>query len=105
MAEPDLSPRQQLARITRRYLALAVIGWVVFVATVLFETLPGALMVGAFLLTLGAMLGLLVGARCPACRTGLVQAGVMAAVAPTNPANPRSCPRCGLRLDQAQTAR
>jgi hypothetical protein len=99
LAKPTLSIRAQLARTGRRWVTLAGGGWVCFVATVLMPTLPMALMVASFVLTCSALIALIVGLRCPHCRRGLTQVGLVAAFVPNHSAPQLQCPRCGTQLD------
>jgi len=93
------SIRAKLGRETRVYLALAVAGWLVFVACMFIPKPPPWLMIGSFVATCGALVSLLVFVRCPRCRTHLPQIGFAAAVAPTTAARQTHCPGCGAALD------
>ena len=99
MAENPPCIRARLAGVGRRWLSLAVAGWLCFVATVLLPALPAALMVASFVLTCSALLALIVGLRCPHCRRGLTQVGLLAAFVPNQSAPQRQCPGCGTQLD------
>ena len=93
------SIRVKLGRETRIYLALAVLGWLVFVACMFIPKPAPWLMIGSFVLTCGALVSLLVFVRCPRCRAPLPQIGFAAAVAPATAARQTHCPGCGAALD------
>jgi len=93
------SIRVKLGHETRIYLALAVLGWLVFVACMFIPRPAPWLMIGSFVLTCGALVSLLVFVRCPRCRAHLPQIGFAAAVAPATAARQTHCPGCGAALD------
>jgi hypothetical protein len=93
-----LEVREQLGAKARSGLLMAAGGWCVFVATVLMPSLPTWLMVGSFVATCGALLVLIIGLRCPHCRQGLAQVGILAALVPLQRSQ-QTCSGCGRSLD------
>jgi len=91
--------RDRLGRRMRVWLAVAALGWLVFVACLLVETPSAVVMVGSFLATCGALLAMLVFIRCPRCGARLSQLGFAAALAPSAARRFERCPACALPLD------
>lgn len=91
--------RDRLGRRMRLWLAVAALGWCVFVAC-LFVARPSAVvMIGSFLATCGALLAMLAFIRCPRCGARLSQIGFAAALAPSTAIRFERCPACALPLD------
>lgn len=93
------SIRQRLGARARLLLLVIVLDWLLFVACVFVRSIPGAVMVGAFLAVMTATLALLFALRCPRCRQRLPQVGLAEIWAPPQAVKPAQCPRCGVSLD------
>lgn len=89
--------RATLGRRTRSYLLVAIVGWLAFIAAVLIHAIAPIIMIGAFVAVVGAMLGLILGIRCPRCGARLLQLGLAEVWAPLQAARIAHCPRC--RID------
>ncbi len=98
MAEAPGSLREQLGARARSGLLVAAVGWCAFVVTVLVPSLPAWLMVASFVFTCGALLTMIFGLRCPHCRRGLAQVGLLAALLPAQRSQ-QGCGGCGRNLD------
>lgn len=77
----------------RACLAVALAGWVVFIACLLMPALPISLMFAAFLAVPAAILTLIFALRCPSCRARIPQVGLVAAWQ-RDAAQALRCPAC-----------
>ncbi|MBI2799190.1 MAG: hypothetical protein HYX63_02715 [Gammaproteobacteria bacterium] len=97
--------RAILGRRTRNYLLVAIVGWLVFIAAVLIPAIAPIIMIGAFVAVVGAMLGLILGIRCPRCGARLLQLGLAEVWAPLHAQRIAHCPRCQLDVNDESNRR
>lgn len=93
------SVRRVLRRRTARYLKIAAIGWLVFIASVIWQAVPPVIMVVSFFAVISAMLGILLAVRCPRCQTLLPHIGLAEVWKSARAVPVTNCPRCKGRLD------
>ena len=97
--------RAHLRRKTIQYLAITVSGWVVFTAAILVRAIPPLVMMVAFVAVVVAMLGLILGIRCPSCSRRVAPLGLAEVWAPQQARRNTHCPHCRTSLDAKMAAR
>jgi hypothetical protein len=93
------SIRHAVGRRARRYVALAIVGWLTFVAAIFLPAIPLVVMALAFCAVIAGLLGLILGLRCPRCRGRLPQIGLAEVWRASRMVVPQHCPHCSVALD------